>query len=78
MVLKNDKKGFCSYIGQKRKAKESVHPLISVKGELASADWRRLWYSVSSLILHWQSGFPHFSYPLTSRWGLWGAKFLSL
>jgi len=38
MVLKNNNKGFCSYVGQKRKAQESVHPLVSVKGELASAD----------------------------------------
>lgn len=30
----NNKKGFYKYIGQKRKARESIHPLINEKLEL--------------------------------------------
>jgi len=34
--VKNNKKGFYRYTGQKRQAKESVLPLINEKGDLAS------------------------------------------
>ena len=36
--VKNSKKTFYRYIGQKRQAKASVPPLVNVKGELASTD----------------------------------------
>lgn len=36
--MKNNKKSFYIYIGQKRKPKESVAPLINEKGELATTD----------------------------------------
>ena len=36
--VKNSLKTFYRYIGQKRKAKASVPPLVNVKGELASTD----------------------------------------
>ncbi|KFZ66869.1 hypothetical protein N338_11098, partial [Podiceps cristatus] len=36
--VKNNKKGFYRYIGQKRQAKESVPPLVNEKGELAVTD----------------------------------------
>jgi len=39
--VKNNKKFFYKYIGQKRQAKESVPPLINVKGDLASKDMRK-------------------------------------
>jgi len=35
---KNNKEGFCRYIGQKTKAKESVPPLINEKGEPVMTD----------------------------------------
>ncbi|KFZ60398.1 hypothetical protein N338_05724, partial [Podiceps cristatus] len=36
--VKNNKKGFYRYIGQKRQAKESIPPLVNGKGELAATD----------------------------------------
>ena len=33
-----DKKGFYRYIGRRRRAKESVPPLMKSNGELASSD----------------------------------------
>ncbi|KFZ51573.1 hypothetical protein N338_04103, partial [Podiceps cristatus] len=36
--VKNNKKGFYRYIGQKRQAKERVPPLVNEKGELAATD----------------------------------------
>ena len=36
--VKNNKKGFYSYIGRRRQAKKSVPPLIKVNRELASSD----------------------------------------
>lgn len=36
--VKNSLKTFFSYIGEKRKAKATVPPLVNVKGELASMD----------------------------------------
>ncbi|KFZ48070.1 hypothetical protein N321_02745, partial [Antrostomus carolinensis] len=39
--MKNIKKGFFRYIGQKRQARESVPPLINEKGELASINLER-------------------------------------
>ena len=36
--MKNNKKTFYRYIGQKRQVKASVPPLVNVKGELASTD----------------------------------------
>ena len=36
--VKNNKKGFFRYSGQKREAKESIPPLINEKGELVSPD----------------------------------------
>ena len=36
--MKNNRKTFYRYIGQKRQAKVSVPPLVNVKGELASTD----------------------------------------
>ena len=36
--VKNNKKTFYRYIGQKKQAKVNVPPLLNVKGELASAD----------------------------------------
>jgi len=38
MEVKNNKKGFRKYIGQKRQAKDSIPPLINEKGKLASTD----------------------------------------
>lgn len=34
--VKNNKKGFYRYIGQKRQVKENVPPLINEKGELTA------------------------------------------
>ena len=34
--IKNSRKGFYRYIGQKRQAKGSVPPLLNKKGELAT------------------------------------------
>jgi len=39
--VKNNKKGFFKYIGQKRQAKEGVPPLIDEKGGLASRDMEK-------------------------------------
>lgn len=39
--VKNNKKGFYRYTGQKRQAKESVLPLKSEKGELASTEMEK-------------------------------------
>lgn len=36
--IRSIKKGSCRYIGQKRKAKESVVHLLNEKGELATMD----------------------------------------
>jgi len=36
--IKNSKKTFYKYTGQKRQAKGSVPPLVNVKGKLASTD----------------------------------------
>ena len=36
--VKNSKKIFYRYIGQERRVKASVLPLVNVKGELASTD----------------------------------------
>ena len=36
--VKNNRKTFYRYIGQKRQVKASVPPLVNVKGELASTD----------------------------------------
>lgn len=41
-ALKNNKTGFFRNIGQKRQAKESVLPLINVKGELASSGMEKV------------------------------------
>jgi len=39
--VKKGKKGFYRHTGQKRQAKESVHPLINEMGELASTDMEK-------------------------------------
>lgn len=39
--VKNNKKGFYSYIGQKRQATESKPPLANEKGELATTDMEK-------------------------------------
>lgn len=39
--VKNKKKGFYSYIGRRRQAKDSVPHLISKDGELASTDMEK-------------------------------------
>ena len=36
--VKDNKKGFYRYIGRRRQAKESVHPLVKGNEELASSD----------------------------------------
>ena len=36
--VKDNKKGFCRYIGRRRQAKDSVPPLIKGNGEQASSD----------------------------------------
>lgn len=49
-VIKNNKKEFYRHIDHKRKAKESVPPLIKKKGELVMTDMEkdgRLRYSTS-------------------------------
>ena len=38
---KNTRKGFYRYIGQIRKAKESVLPLVDEKGELVTTDMEK-------------------------------------
>jgi len=39
--VKNNKKGFYVYIGQKTQAKEGVLPLINEKGDLATSDMEK-------------------------------------
>ena len=39
--IKNNKKGFCKYIDQKRQPKESVCPLVNGKGETATTDMEK-------------------------------------
>jgi len=39
--VKNNKKGFYSYIGQKRQAKERVPPLVNEKWELDTTDMEK-------------------------------------
>ena len=39
--VKNSKKGFYRYSGQKRLAKESVPPLVNEKGKLAMTDMEK-------------------------------------
>jgi len=36
--VKNSKKGFYTYVGQKRQDKESIPPLVNEKGGLATTD----------------------------------------
>ena len=63
--------GFYSYGGQKRQAKESVPPLVNVKGELASTNMEKAEvHSEFFVSLHRQSSFPRLSHPSTSRRGL--------
>ena len=62
--VKNNKKTFFRYIGQKRQAKESVPPLINEKGELAS-DMKKaeVLNEIFCLGLHGQLCFPFLSCP---------------
>lgn len=39
--VKNNKKGFYTYIGQKRQAKKSTPPLVNEKGELTMTDMEK-------------------------------------
>ena len=39
--VKNNKQGFKRFMGQKRKAKESVPSLINEKGEMATTDMEK-------------------------------------
>lgn len=41
LIVKNNRKGFHRYIGQKRRAKEIVPPVINEKGELTTADMQK-------------------------------------
>ena len=70
---KNDRKRFCRYIAQKRKAKESVPPLMDEKGELVMTDMQK----PEGLNNICASVFPasqasqvfHFPEPIDAGWG---------
>lgn len=69
---KNNKKGFCRKLGKKRKAKESILPLISGKRELATAGiekaelFNKFFASIRSHI----SLISHVPEPLGGCWGM--------
>lgn len=54
--LKNNKKRFCRCIGQERKAKVSVSPLI--KGEVVSTNTEKAEVLSEFFSLHWAIGLP--------------------
>ena len=47
--VKNNKKGFYRYVGRRRRAKESVPPLINEMGELASSDMEKAEVLINAL-----------------------------
>jgi len=63
--VKNNKKGFQRYVSWKKMVKESVSPLMSETGELATADEEKaeVLNNLFCLSLHWQP----LSSPLPSR-----------
>lgn len=68
--VKNNKKGFCRYIGQKRQTNEIVPPPIDEKVELASTDMNKaeiLSGFFASFFTDTQAS--HTSCPCISRWG---------
>ena len=70
---RNNRKGFYRYIAQKRKAKESVPPLMDEKGELVMTDMEK----AEGLSNVFSSVFPasqasqvfHFPEPTDGGWG---------
>ena len=64
--VKNSKKGFYRYSGQKRLAKESVPPLVNEKGKLAMTDMEKaevlneVLFCFFCFGLLWQPEFSHF------------------
>lgn len=78
--VKNNRKGFYRYSGQKKQAKESIHPLISEKGQpvITNMDRAEVLKGYFFLSLHQYSSLDshishspetHFPEPLGENWG---------
>ena len=77
MEVKNNKKGFRKYIGQKRQAKDSIPPLIKRRENWLQQTWGRLRYSTSSLSLSSLAiRFPRLLMSLNFKERVGGAKSL--
>jgi len=74
-VIKNNINGFCRYSGQKRQAKEGVHPLVIEKGEPAVTDMEKVlksflpWSSLASRILIFLTSLNCILELLGGNWG---------
>lgn len=57
--MNDNKKGFCKYFENKRKAKEIMGPLLSQAGVLMGKDWNTQYFFCLS--------FPLYDFPQTSQ-----------
>ena len=62
--VKNNKKGFYRYSGQKRQPMETATPLINKKEEMTTTDMEKaeVLKEILCFCLHCQLGFPHHSH----------------